>query len=44
MCLSHSRDALARLDGDEKGIRSIDTLGGRQEMSVVNAVKQNKGN
>ena len=28
--------ALARLDDDEKGISSIDTLGGKQEMTIVN--------
>lgn len=29
-------NAMARLDDDEKGVRSMDTLGGRQDMSVVN--------
>ena len=28
--------AVNRLDEDEKGISSIDTLGGRQDMVVVN--------
>ena len=29
-------DAVARLEVDEKGIDTIDTLGGKQQMSVVN--------
>ena len=33
--ISNSRDALTRLDADEKGVASTDTLGGRQEMQVV---------
>lgn len=32
----NSRDALSRLDEDEKDVASTDTLGGRQEMQVVN--------
>lgn len=32
----NSRDALARLDSDEKGVAITDTLGGPQEMSVIN--------
>ena len=28
--------ALARLDNDEKGMTSIHTLGGQQQMSIVN--------
>lgn len=27
--------ALRKLDGDEKGVASTDTLGGRQEMQIV---------
>ena len=30
------RRSVARLEDDEKGIASIDTLGGKQQMSVVN--------
>jgi prophage antirepressor-like protein len=33
---SNSRMALDRLDDDEKGVSSIDTLGGNQEVQVVN--------
>jgi prophage antirepressor-like protein len=34
--LGNSRMALERLDDDEKGVSSIDTLGGTQEMQIVN--------
>jgi len=34
--IQNTTDALKRLDNDEKGIDSIDTLGGAQEMSVIN--------
>jgi anti-repressor protein len=34
--IQNSRDALTRLDDDEKGVVSTDTLGGQQEMSIVN--------
>lgn len=34
--LENSRMALERLDDDEKGVSSIDTLGGEQEMAVIN--------
>ena len=34
--ISNSRDALSRLDDDEKGVASTDTLGGVQEVSIVN--------
>lgn len=34
--LGNSRQALARLDDDEKGVISTDTPGGKQEMNVVN--------
>jgi anti-repressor protein len=33
--ISNSRDALARLEEDEKGVALTDTLGGAQEMQVV---------
>lgn len=33
--ISNHRDALNVLDGDEKGVALTDTLGGKQEMSVV---------
>lgn len=37
MCLEigNSRDAVASLDDDEKGVGIIDTPGGKQEMSIV---------
>ena len=34
--VGNSRQALTRLDEDEKGVISTDTPGGRQEMSIVN--------
>lgn len=34
--ISNSRDALGRLDDDEKGVALTDTPGGPQEMSIVN--------
>lgn len=34
--ISNSRDALSRLDDDEKGVVSTDTLGGIQNVSAVN--------
>lgn len=34
--ISNSRDAVGRLDEDEKGVVSTDTPGGKQEMSAVN--------
>ena len=34
--LGNSRQALTRLDSDEKGVISTDTLGEKQEMSIVN--------
>ncbi|MDR2074463.1 MAG: hypothetical protein LBP36_03815 [Oscillospiraceae bacterium] len=33
--IQNSRDVFARLDEDEKGVDTIDTLGGNQEMSIV---------
>lgn len=33
--INNSRDAVARLDEDERGVASIDTLGGEQVMSVI---------
>lgn len=33
--VSNGRDAVARLDGDERGVGLIDTLGGAQKMIVV---------
>ena len=36
LCIQNTTDALKRLDDDEKGIDSIDTLGGKQDMAVVN--------
>lgn len=34
--ISNNRDALGRLDDDEKGVALIDTLGGKQKMTIVN--------
>jgi len=34
--ISNSRDVVARLDDDEKGVDTIVTLGGKQEMTVIN--------
>lgn len=34
--IANSRDALSRLDSDEKSVASTDTLGGRQCMTVIN--------
>ncbi|CDH43855.1 BRO family protein [Candidatus Contendibacter odensensis] len=34
--IANNRDALTRLDDDEKGVASTDTLGGKQEMAVIN--------
>ena len=34
--VANSRDALARLDDDEKGVGLTDTLGGAQEMTIIN--------
>jgi anti-repressor protein len=34
--IANNRDALSRLDEDEKGVALTDTPGGRQEMSTVN--------
>lgn len=34
--LTNSRMAIERLDDDEKGVSSIDTLGGKQTMAIIN--------
>ena len=34
--IGNSRDVVARLDQDEKGVGQIDTLGGEQEMTIIN--------
>ena len=34
--IGNSRDVVARLDKDEKGVGQIDTLGGKQEMTIIN--------
>lgn len=34
--ISNNRDAISRIDEDEKGVASIDTLGGKQNMTIVN--------
>lgn len=34
--LDNNRQALTRLDEDEKGVTKVDTLGGKQEMAIVN--------
>lgn len=35
LTIENSRDAMARLDSDEKGVGTIDTLGGPQEMTII---------
>ena len=34
--IANSRDALTRIDDYEKGVASTDTLGGKQEVAIVN--------
>ncbi|EDW2057038.1 Bro-N domain-containing protein [Salmonella enterica subsp. enterica] len=34
--ISHSRDAMSKLDSDERGVALTDTLSGRQQMSIIN--------
>ena len=34
--IGNNRDVMARLDSDEKGVDIIDTLGGKQEVSIIN--------
>lgn len=34
--IKNSRDAIAGLDGSAKGVATTDTLGGRQQVSIVN--------
>lgn len=34
--IKNSRDAAARLDADEKGVALTDTLGGKQNVTVIN--------
>lgn len=34
--IANSRDALTCIDNDEKGVASTDTLGGKQEVAIVN--------
>ena len=36
LAISKHRDAISRLDADERGSLKVDTLGGRQEMATVN--------
>ena len=36
LTIGNSRMALDRLDDDEKGVSSIDTPGGNQELSIIN--------
>lgn len=33
--IAQNRNAVARLDEDEKGVHSTDTLGGRQNVTIV---------
>jgi prophage antirepressor-like protein len=35
LTIGNSRDALSRLDEDEKGVGITDTLGGRQQMTII---------
>lgn len=34
--IANPRDAMGRLDDDEKGVASTDTLGGTQQVGIVN--------
>lgn len=34
--IGNSRQAISRLDDDEKGVTTNDTLGGKQEMTIIN--------
>jgi prophage antirepressor-like protein len=34
--VSNGRDAISRLDNDEKGVGNIDTLGGKQDLVIIN--------
>ncbi|WP_339079622.1 Bro-N domain-containing protein [Pseudomonas sp. TMP9] len=36
LAITNARDALSRLDDDEKGVALTDTLGGNQQLSIVN--------
>ena len=36
LSIDNHRNVIARLDNDEKGVQSMDTPGGRQELSVIN--------
>jgi prophage antirepressor-like protein len=36
MCLDNNRNATARLDDEDKGVHTVDTPSGRQEMTVIN--------
>lgn len=36
LTISNNRDALCRLDDDEKGVATTDTPGGQQEMTIIN--------
>lgn len=36
LTIGNSRDAVGRLDDDEKGVGTIDTLGGAQEQAIIN--------
>ncbi len=34
--IANARNVSARLDGDEKGVHLVDTLGGRQKLTIIN--------
>lgn len=36
LTIDNHRNVIARLDDDEKGVHSMDTLGGKQELAVIN--------
>ena len=36
LTIDNHRNVLARLDDDEKGVHTVDTLGGPQEMAIIN--------
>ena len=40
--IGNSRQALARLDDDEKGVISNDTLGGDREMAAIDAASRRR--
>ena len=35
LAIRNNRDAIKKLDSDEKGVATIDTLGGKQEFTII---------